>query len=208
MKCIENHQSKIKREKLLFLFNFFLFTRWREREERYLKIKKNGRSFYHTHRERARLGWWRGANGAQDMGSRERKRNAPPSCPFCIFTTHSNGGPHFYMMRPFHSLLVVDNIFFFPFPIRYVISPACCYCSLPFFLSIFFFFLIPPPLFLKSLRGLLDREWGCSRIRNRGNAINPFYILFLFSFCLPLYPFGETKLTGKGRELKKNSFSF
>ena len=163
----------------------------------------------HTEREQ---GWvdGGGANGAQDMGSRERKRNAPPSCPFCIFTTHSNGGPHFYMMRPFHSLLVVDNIFFFLF--LFDTSSALPAVIVPshFFFLFFFFFLIPPPLFLKSLRGLLDREWGCSRIRNRGNAINPFYILFLFSFCLPLYPFGETKLTWRGRERteKGNKFIF
>jgi hypothetical protein len=84
-----------------------------------------------------------------------------PLAPFCIFTTtttHSNGGPHFYVMRLFHSLLV-DNILFFSFSYSIRHQPAVIVPSHFFFL----FFIIPPPLFLKSLRGLLPCWIGWDR---------------------------------------------
>lgn len=77
----------------------------------------------------------------------------------------SNGGPIFMMRLPFFislsfSLLyyILLNIFLFFFYVlptfifsysTDVISPACCYCSLPFFLiSPLLFFLSLPPSFL------------------------------------------------------------
>lgn len=201
----------------MFLFNFFLFTRWRERGKIffYLKFKKWEEflsCIIHTEREQ---GWVDGGGGPMapriwEVESGSGTLQLHPLAPFVSLPPTAMADPIFIWWDFFILSWWWITFFSFSYSIRH---QPCLLLLFPPIFSFYFFFFIPPPLFLKSLRGLLDREWG-PRIRNRGNAINPFYFFLSFFLSPPISIWGnKTYREGerenwKRKKIKINSFSF